>query len=335
MDKPSIVFMGTPTFACPALRVLAGRDDATVALVVTQPDRPAGRGRQLTSPPVKVCADELSLPVYQTASLRSVDLRAPIVEAHSTLIVVSAFGLILGRSILGLPPGGCVNLHASLLPKYRGASPVAAAILAGEKATGVTLMKMERGLDTGPMIAAIQRNIESWHTTDSLTAELGSDAATLLDRELGAMLDGTLHLAPQTGGATITRPMTKHDGAIDWSRPAQEIDRHIRAMWSWPRAFATLADGTTVQIHSAEPIATEGQGPHQAGTLVEDGIVMTGSEGIRLLRVQFPGGRPLEGHSIRTYPSLRSGTTFLSLPVSSTPPLVSTVETQDQDAQAT
>src|SRR5699024_2299904 len=152
-NRPRIIFMGTPDFAVPALEHLAEFEGAEIALVVTQPDRRAGRGKQMSSPAVKIAADRLGLPVLQTGTVRNAEVRERIVDIQPDLVVVSAFGMILGRWILELPAHGCVNLHASLLPKYRGANPIAAAIASGEQETGVSLMRMDRGLDTGPVYA--------------------------------------------------------------------------------------------------------------------------------------------------------------------------------------
>lgn len=241
--------MGTPEFACPSLEALAGERGVEVSLVVTQPDRPAGRGRRLQAPPVKQTAERLGLPIYQAASLRSAEQRQPIVDANPDLIVVVAFGLVLGKSILELPRCGCVNLHASLLPKYRGASPIPAAILSGDLETGVTLMRMERGLDTGPVLARSALDITPVDTTASLTNCLANIAAELLMANLGDLVSGKLTAVPQPIGSSLTRPLVKADGWIDWTLPVAAVERHVRAMWSWPRAWTTLPDGSSFQVH--------------------------------------------------------------------------------------
>lgn len=296
-----IVFLGTPSYACPALEHLASRGDCEVVLVVTQPDRPAGRGRKLQAPAVKTLAFDLGLPIVQTGSLRTAEARLPLVTAQPDLIVVAAFGLILGTSVLSLPPNGCVNLHASLLPAYRGANPIAAAIASGERRTGVSLMRMERGLDTGPVYGRESFDIMTEDTTESLTGCLAERGADLLDRLLPALLDGTADAEAQGTGATCTRPMVKDDGWIDWTLPAVEIERHVRAMWPWPRAWTTLPDNSRVQIHAAEVIA--GQHEVVPGTIAPSGsdmLIQCGEDTLRLVTVQVAGGKPGDGTVLRT-----------------------------------
>ena len=307
-----VVFMGTPDFAGPALQALSRVPGVTIPLVVTQPDRPVGRGRTLQSPPIKIMADSLGLPAYQVASLKAPEQRQPIVNAQPDLIVVAAFGLILGRSILNLPARGCVNLHASLLPKYRGASPISAAIAQGDQQTGVTLMRMERGLDTGPMLAVAREPILPNDTTSSLTARLADIAADLLLQHLAAILSGIAVETPQPSGATLTRPLVKADGWIDWARSAIEIERHVRAMWPWPRAWTTLAGGTQFQIHEAqvEP-ATLDLVPGRAhsdrsGILVGCGARTT----MRIHRGQLSGGKALDGKQLAGGPAFRTELTL-------------------------
>jgi len=293
-----LVYMGTPEFACPALEALAQRTDLEIALVVTQPDRPAGRGRRLQSTPVALLADRTGIPVYRASSLRTAESRQPIIELAPDLIVVAAFGLILGRSILELPTHGCVNLHASLLPAYRGANPIAAAIRDGTKVTGVSLMRMERGLDTGPVLAVRQVDIISDDTTASLTPRLANVAGDLLDQHLSGLLAGRLEAVPQPEGATCTRPMTKDDGWIDWRLSATDIERHVRAMWSWPRAWTTLPDGSRLQIHRSHLVDHVTGEPGLVATAEGLLIVAGGDRGLALDIVQLPGGRPIPGISL-------------------------------------
>lgn len=297
MSKPRVVFMGTPDFAVPALRALAKREDIDLALVVTQPDRPAGRGKQLQPPPVKQAADKMSLPVLQTASLRLPEAKERIIATRPDLVIVAAFGMILGKWILDLPTRGCVNLHASLLPKYRGASPISAAILAGDEVAGVTLMQMDRGLDTGDMLATSSIPIETNDTTESLTPKLAEVAAKLLDEHLSDILQGTITPTPQPDSASETRQLTKDDGRIDWEVPAIEIERLVRAMWSWPRAWSTLPGGDRIQIHASSVVHE----PISPGEVRIDGkrvLVGAGESALHLLRAQLPGGKPLEGHAL-------------------------------------
>lgn len=324
--KPRVIYMGTPDFAVPALERLAGSDIADVALILTQPDRAAGRGKKLQSPAVKVAAYRLGLPVLQTGTLRDPAVRQRITDIRPDLIVVAAFGMILGRWILELPVHGCVNLHASLLPKYRGANPIAAAIAMGERETGVTLMRMDRGLDTGPMYASATIVVDDDDTTESLTPKLADVAADLLAEHLGALLGGSATATPQPGSATLTRQMTKADGWIDWSKPAEEIERHVRAMWSWPRAWTTGPSGDRVQIHRA---LVSDSIPGVAGSVHHDGdrvVVSCGKHSLELLRVQLPGGKPIEGHALRQATTLDAGAVLGGVDApGNLPPLVAPV----------
>jgi methionyl-tRNA formyltransferase len=290
-----IVYMGTPEFACPALEALAADPGAEIALVVTQPDRPAGRGRKLQPPPVKRVADELGLAVYQTPSLKAAGQREAIVAAQPDLIVVAAFGLILGRSVLEAAPMGSVNLHASLLPRYRGASPISAAILEGDATTGVTLMQMERGLDTGPMLASIEMDINAEDTTESLTPRLAGLAADLIVGSLPDLATGKLKAVPQPDGGSLTRPLVKADGWIDWTRPVVEVERLVRAMWSWPRAWTPLPSGEPLQIHRVSIVPPTGNAPGHVARDADGLVVACGDSGLRIERGQLPGGKPLDG----------------------------------------
>lgn len=325
--KPRVIYMGTPDFAVPALERLADSELCEVALVVTQPDRVAGRGKKLQSPAVKVAADRLGLPVLQTGTLRDPEVRQRITDARPDLIVVAAFGMILGSWILDLPTHGCVNLHASLLPKYRGANPIAAAIAMGERETGVTLMRMDRGLDTGPMYANVTIVVGDDDTTESLTPKLADVAGDLLIEHLGALLDGTAEPAPQPDGATLTRQMSKADGWIDWSRPADEIERHVRAMWSWPRAWTTAENGERIQVHRA---LVSDSVPGASGMVHHDGdrvLVSCGKDALELVRVQLPGGKPIEGHPLLQTKALGPQTTLGQLDApDQLPPLVTPVD---------
>jgi methionyl-tRNA formyltransferase len=232
------------------------------------------------------------------------------VNAQPDLIVVAAFGLILGRSILELPVHGCVNLHASLLPKYRGASPVSAAILCGDLETGVTLMLMERGLDTGPVLAQSSIDITTGDTTESLTDRLARVAGELLLSSLGDVTTGGLKAVPQRGRSSMTRPLVKADGWIDWTLTASEIERHVRAMWVWPRAWTTMRDGTPFQLHRARVSESNELAP--AGTVVRDGRrvrIRCGDGWVELELGQFAGGNPLGGAQ------LASNQAFVNQPV--------------------
>ncbi|MCO5214912.1 MAG: methionyl-tRNA formyltransferase [Thermomicrobiales bacterium] len=298
MSKPRVIFMGTPAFAVPALEVLAARDDIDLCLVVTQPDRPAGRGKKLTSPPVKDAAIQLGLPLLQTATLRAPEVKDQIIALKPDLVVVAAFGMILGKWILELPRCGCVNLHASRLPKHRGASPISAAILAGDDVTGVTLMQMDRGLDTGDILFTTETLIKEDDTTWSLTPRLAEAGAALLGRHLSDILIGNIAPISQPEGATETRQLTKADGEIDWSRSAEQIDRQVRAMWDWPRAWTDLANGERLQVHQVAVVPDRHLASGELTTDSTGAYVGTGQGTLQLVQVQYPGGKPVTGQAL-------------------------------------
>jgi len=248
--------MGTPEFSVPSLERLVLNHYQVVA-VYTQPDKPSGRGRSLVSPPLKKVAEVLKLPVVQPTSLKGAGVVAQLARFHPDIIVVSAFGQILPQSILDVPAYGCINIHPSLLPKYRGASPVAAAIMAGDEFTGVSIMLMEKGLDSGPVLARAQIPITSQDTTGSLTTKLSLMAAQLLLEVLVYWLRGELTPKPQNEAeATYAGLITKEDGEIDWYLPAIDIWRRVRAFQPWPGSY-TRWQGRRLGIIEAVLLAQE------------------------------------------------------------------------------
>ena len=291
-----IVYFGTPSYAVPALEALLADSRASLVLVVTQPDRPAGRGRKLTPPPIKAIGLDHGVQVYQPESLRTEVDREPIAAAKADLFVVAAFGKIFGPKLLALPRLGAVNLHASLLPDYRGASPISAAIFDGQNETGITLMRMDTGLDTGPILSQRPLAIHSESTTASLTPQLAQLGADLLIESLDGLIARSLAPVPQDDrAATLTRPLVKADGWIDWTMPAIEIERQIRAMWDWPRGWTTLR-GDQVQIHRATVDPTPAASP--PGTIdAWNGVpvVATGAGGLIVDVAQSAGSKPLPG----------------------------------------
>ncbi len=289
-----VVFFGTPAFAVPTLERLATDGRFELSLVVTQPDRPAGRGRRVESSAVAGAARAHGLPLYQPASLRESSARRPLAEQNADLFVVAAFGLVFGPKTLALPRLGCVNVHASLLPRHRGAAPIVAAIAAGDAQTGVTLMRMDAGLDTGPTLAIAAEPIAPDDTADTLGDRLARLGAELAVATLPRYAAGEVVPVPQPAlGATLTRPLSKADGWLDWERPAVELERQIRAMSPWPGAWTTL-DGAPLRIHEARiaPISLR----HPPGSLVLDGdrlVVACGRDGLTIVGLQIPGGRPM------------------------------------------
>lgn len=298
-SRLKIAFFGTPAFAVPALERLAGDERFVVALVVTQPDRPAGRGRSLVASPVKRAAEQLGLTVYQPDGLRAAAGREPLAVLEADLFVVAAYGLIFGRRTLALPRLGCLNLHASVLPRHRGASPIAAAILSGDGRTGVSLMAMEPGLDNGPVIAVRQTVITGDDTTASLTERLAEIGARLATEAIPEFAAGRLPAVSQpVVGVTVTRPLTKADGWLDWTRSAKDLERQVRAMWPWPRAWTTLRD-VPLQIHRATVVDRTGADEPGSIQLLGGTVsVRCGQGALRLDSVQRAGGRPVSGPAL-------------------------------------
>ena len=295
-----IVFMGTPGFAVPTLAKLADRFE--VAGVFTRPDKPAGRGRPLTAPPVKRFAQERSLPVFQPRTLRDQAVQAQLAALRPEIIVVAAYGLILPKAILDLPPHGCINVHASLLPRYRGAAPIPAAILDGEAETGITLMRMDEGLDTGPMIARAVITLNADDTTGNLTTRLAELGAQRVAQVLPHWIAGGITPQPQDESrASLAPKFSKADGRLDWSHSALLLDRRVRAFSPWPGTF-TRWNGKLIRILSVQvtghtPEKAWGQAPQgTAGLVVRDGNdigVVTGDGILRLVEIQLEGKRAM------------------------------------------
>jgi methionyl-tRNA formyltransferase len=284
--------MGTPEFAVPCLQALIATQQ--VVGVVTQPDRPAGRGNQLRPPPVKQVAEAAGIPVYQPRSLKKEEAAEPLRDWAPDVIVVAAFGQILRPHVLNLPPHGSLNVHASLLPRWRGAAPIQHAILAGDTQTGITLMLMDEGLDTGPMYVQEALPIDPRETAAMLHDRLAVLGADMLRRYLGAILAGHIPTTPQDDAAMTYAPMiNKEAGAIDWTRDAVALDRLVRAMTPWPGAF-TSWNGETLRITQAQPSTQQIPGPPgRVGRVVAGIAVATGEGALLLDEVQPPGKRPM------------------------------------------
>lgn len=261
----SIVFIGTPAFAVPTLRRLVA-EDYEIAAVITQPDQPAGRGRALRQPAVKVAALELGLSVWQPPSLRDGEAVAHLRRLAPEVIVAVAYGQILRQEVLDIPHRGVLNVHPSLLPRWRGASPVAAAILAGDERTGVTVMLMDAGMDTGPILAQREVAISPHDTTGSLTTVLAELGADLLAETLPRWLAGAIVPQPQDEArATKCALLRKEDGLLDWALPAEDLWRRVRAYNPWPGAY-TFLDGQMLHIWRAWPLDARRDAP--PGTVV-------------------------------------------------------------------
>ena len=287
-----IVFAGTPEFAAQHLQALldAGRQ---VVAVYTQPDRPAGRGQKLMPSPVKQLALQHGLPVYQPQTLRDAGAQAELAALQPDLMVVVAYGLILPQVVLDTPRLGCINSHASLLPRWRGAAPIQRAIEAGDASSGVTVMQMEAGLDTGPMLLKVSTTITAEDTGGSLhdrLATLGSAAVVEAVTKLAA---GELHGEVQDDSlATYAHKLNKDEARLDWSRPAGELERLVRAFNPWPICHSTLS-GDALKVHAAQL----GEGSGAPGSILaadKDGLTVACGQGaLRLTRLQLPGGKAL------------------------------------------
>ncbi|THF62079.1 methionyl-tRNA formyltransferase [Pseudothauera rhizosphaerae] len=289
MSELKLAFAGTPEFAACALRAIL---DAgfRVALVLTQPDRPAGRGMKLTPSPVKQVALEHGIPVDQPERLRTPEQRAALAAAAPDVLVVAAYGLLLPPEVLALPRLGCINIHASLLPRWRGAAPIHRAIEAGDAETGITIMQMDEGLDTGPMLLAKRIPILPGDTTGSLHDRLAVLGAGLGVEALRRLPDG-LPATPQPAeGVTYAAKIAKAEAALDWRRPAVELARAVRAFDPFPGAHGTLRD-TGVKVWRAEVV----DGPGLPGEVLAagaDGIVVAcGADALRLAELQRAGSK--------------------------------------------
>lgn len=291
-----LIFAGTPEFSVPALEALHAAGH-TIAGVWTQPDRPAGRGRKLTPSPVGQKALELGIPVHKPEKLRGNEealamLRATAPEA----MVVVAYGLILPQAVLDIPAHGCLNIHASLLPRWRGAAPIQRAILAGDTVTGVTIMRMEAGLDTGPMLLTERVPIEARTTAGDLHDTLGALGARLIVEAIARLARGELRDTPQPAdGATYAAKLTKEEARVDWTQPADAIARAIHAYNPAPGAWSELS-GERVKLLRAQAGHAGGGGLGvEPGTIVhaddEGFAVATGSGLVRITELQRPGGR--------------------------------------------
>lgn len=290
-----VVFMGTAAFAVPALRMLAAREDVTVSLVISQPSRAAGRGKQPTPPPVAAAAAELGLRLEQPESLKTDEVHALLAAEAADLFVVAAYGQILRQRTLDLPRRGCVNIHGSLLPRWRGAAPISWSIAAGDATTGVAIMQMERGLDTGPVFAQQPVMIGDAETAGELHDRLAALGATLLAERLPAILAGTAPSEPQPArGATYARMLTRADRSIDFARPAPAVADWINGMTPWPGA-AAMVEGELVLLSRARAAALR----HEAepGTVVtadaKQGLFLAAGEGtvVEVLELQRAGKR--------------------------------------------
>ncbi|MBV2204690.1 MAG: methionyl-tRNA formyltransferase [Pseudomonas sp.] len=288
-----IVFAGTPEFAAQHLQALLEAGRAVVA-VYTQPDRPAGRGQKLAPSPVKQLAVQHGIPVYQPQTLREPAAQAELATLQADLMVVVAYGLILPQAVLDLPRLGCINSHASLLPRWRGAAPIQRAIEAGDDESGVTVMQMEAGLDTGPMLLKVSTPITAEDTGGTLHDRLAALGSQAVVRAVEALAAGTLQPEPQDDAlATYAHKLSKDEARIDWRRPAVELERLVRAFNPWPICHTTLG-GEALKVHAARLGAGQGEPGHILEASRNGLTVACGEGALSLTRLQLPGGKPLD-----------------------------------------
>jgi len=290
--SPNVIFMGSPEFALPTLTALV--EHTRVVGVVTQPDKPAGRGQMLSQPPVKKLADQYGLPVIQPRRLRDPGVFAQLEAWKPDLIVVAAFGQILRADVLDLPPHGCINVHASLLPRWRGAAPIQAAILHGDLCTGVTIMRMDPGIDTGPILAQREEPIYEQDTALTLSSRLAENGASLLVEILPDYLSGKIRPQPQDESRATYAPMLKKEqGLLDFTQPAVELSRLVRAFIPWPGAHLEW-QGQNLRILSAH--ASPAALPvGQTGVIDKMPAIGTPNGSLVLDKIQPAGKKPMEG----------------------------------------
>lgn len=303
-----IVFMGTPDFAVGALESLikAGHN---ITCVVTQPDKPKGRGKELAPPPVKECALKYNLPVFQPEKIKTPDSVEYLKTLKADVFVVAAFGQILSEEILNMPKYGCLNIHASLLPMYRGAAPIQWVILNGEEKTGVTIMQMDKGLDTGDMLLKKEIEIAADDTGESLFDKLSVVGADLIVEALDKLEKGELTAVSQEGAETFyAKMLSKEDGLLDWSKDGDVIERTVRGLYSWPAAY-TFLDGKKLIICKAELVSE--QTDMEPGCITEVTknyfTVQTGNGAIRILQLKPQGKKEMTTHDFLLGNKLEAG----------------------------
>lgn len=309
--KARTIFFGTPDFAVPCLSALAELSE--VVLVMTQPDRPAGRGMKLTAPPVKVRALQLGLPVLQPVKVRTPEFAAQLRDLRAEVAVVVAYGRILPSAVLSAPTLGCVNVHASLLPKLRGAAPIQWAIVRGEQITGACLMQMDEGMDTGPVLARAELTIGAQETAGELTPRLSVLGAELLRRELPRLLRGQLQpIAQDPAQATLAPVLRKEHGQVDWRASATQVHDLVRGMNPWPGAY-TFWGELRIKLHAARALHA-GERVGEAGAVVRaggDGIEVACETGSLLVtELQLDGARRMPAAAFVAGHPIAGGTRF-------------------------
>lgn len=302
-DQPlRIVYMGTPDFAVPALKSLIASHDKVVG-VVTNPDRPSGRGKKIAAPPVKIVAESAGIEVFQPRRVKTEEAMERIKAWEPDVIVVAAFGQILPPALLALPAHGCINIHASMLPRYRGAAPINWCIVRGEEEAGVTIMQMDVGLDTGPMLLWETLPIGEEETAQELHDRLASLGADLIAEAMTRLREGRLQATPQDDARSTYAPMlTKEHGRIDWTAPARDVANLIRGFNPWPGAFAYLegpGEAERIKFHRARALPEAIEGRPVPGEILEADstagrlVIACGEGAIEALELQAPGRKSM------------------------------------------
>lgn len=320
MTQPlKLIFAGTPDFAASSLQALIDSEHQVIA-VYTQPDRQSGRGKKVSMSPVKELALEHNIPVEQPVNFKSDQDKSILAKYNADLMIVAAYGLLLPQVILDTPKLGCINVHGSLLPRWRGAAPIQRAIQAGDKESGITIMQMEAGLDTGPMLAKTTTPITETDTGSSLHDKLAIQGAELLVETLNKISDAKISAELQDNeSATYAHKLSKKEALLDWNQSAEELERTIRAFNSWPVA-QSMIDDKTIRIWQADIIEDSHHQNHQAGTIIEakkEGIIVAcGQNSLRLTELQLPGSRKMSVKDLLNAPKnqelLAKGTQFAS-----------------------
>jgi methionyl-tRNA formyltransferase len=311
MKTYRIIFMGTPDFAVPALKSLLAGPDEVVA-VITQPDREKGRGKRITPPPVKMAAVNAGIPVFQPTKIKTQDFRDTLDSFRPDLIVVVAYGRILPLSLLDLPPLGCINVHGSLLPKYRGAAPIQWAVIKGENEVGVTIMRMDEGMDTGDILLPAHLPADPDETAGSLFIKIAKLGASTLMQALDLLRqDGLIPIPQDHTQATVAPMLTKEHGLIDWNKPAAELHCWIRGLDPWPTAFSFFGHK---RFRFFTPDLVHYTGEATPGTLLradkEGLLIATGHDAILIREIQPEGGKRMTADAYICGHPLKPGQSF-------------------------
>lgn len=302
-----IIFMGTPDFAVPALRALHD-DGHQIVAVYCQPPKKSGRGQKINKTPVHITADELSIPVCTPKSLRTQEAQDELASFKADMIIVAAYGLILPQEVLDMPQYGCINIHGSLLPRWRGAAPIHRALLAGDTETGITIMQMDAGLDTGDMLKKGSIAITHETTAQSLHDAMADLGAGLIIESVPEIVDGSIQAIKQPDeGVTYAEKLSREEGLIDWNNSATDIERQIRSLTPWPGTYFQFGK-EKIKVHEAKLIQNQSG---EAGTLInQDFTVACGDGALRLTKIQRAGKKPTDGASVLRGMRLSNGIKF-------------------------